>query len=167
MRGKGSRLSLGLLALAAVAPAFAQEIRFAEPVQLAVSGESAQFEAYGRHFSLALTDNQRVLSKLPAQRKLQLQRYRLLRGSLEGQPGSWVRLTESAAGVEGAIWDGQDLYAVTSYGRIADQLTTPLTVGSNQTVVYKLSDTRDALPQDFCALEGDAVRSQKLNPLGQ
>ena len=150
-----------------MAPVLAQEIRFAEPVELAVSGQAAQFDAYGRRFTLTLADNERVLSKLPAQRKLQLQRYRLMRGSLEGQPGSWVRLTESAAGVEGAIWDGQDLYAVTSYGRIADRLTTPLAVGSNQTVVYKLSDTRDALPQDFCALEKDSVRMQKQTPLGQ
>jgi hypothetical protein len=153
--------------LAAVAPALAQEIRFAEPVRLAVSGSSAQFEAYGRHFSLNLADNERVLATLPAQRKLQLQSYRLLRGALDGQPGSWVRLTESAAGVEGAIWDGQDLYAVTSYGRIADQLTTPLAVDASQTVVYRLSDTRDALPRDFCALGGDAVRARKQSPLGQ
>ncbi len=150
-----------------MAPAFAQEIRFAEPVQLAVSSQGTQFDAYGRRFTLNLADNERVLSKLPAQRKLQLQRYRLMRGSLQGQPGSWVRLTESAAGVEGAIWDGQDLYAVTSYGRIADHLTTPLAVEPSQTVVYKLSDTRDALPQDFCGLESDAVGMQKLNPLGQ
>ena len=152
-----------------MAAASAQEIRFAEPVQLAISGQDAEFEAYGRRFSLTLADNERVLSRLPAQRKLQLQSYRLLRGSLDGQPGSWVRLTESAAGVEGAIWDGQDLYAVTSYGRIAGQLTTPLSVAPEQTVVYKLSDTRDALPQDFCGLEGasDAVRTQKQSPLGQ
>ena len=145
-----------------MAPAYAQEIRFAEPVQLAVSGQAAQFDAYGRRFTLTLADNERVLSKLPAQRKLQLQRYHLMRGALEGQPGSWVRLTESAAGVEGAIWDGQDLYAVTSYSRIADQLTTPLAVSPNQTVVYKLSDTRDALPKDFCGLEGDRSEERRV-----
>ncbi len=94
-------------------------------------------------------------------------RYRLLRGALDGQPGSWVRLTESKAGVEGAIWDGHDLYAVTTYARIADQLTTPLAASPDQTVIYKLSDMRDALPQDFCALEDDAVRANKLSPLAQ
>ena len=36
--------------------------------------------------------------KLPAQRKQQLQSYRLLRGSLDGAPGSWVRLTEIPRG---------------------------------------------------------------------
>lgn len=167
MRGTGRLISLGILAFALSTPALAQEIRFAEPVQLSVSGGAAQFDAYGRRFEFTLADNDRVLSKLPAQRKLQLKRYRLMRGSLEGQPGSWVRLTESAAGVEGAIWDGQDLYAVTSYGRIVDHLTTPLAVGANQTVVYKLSDTREALPQDFCALGGDTVKTGKLSPVRQ
>ena len=150
-----------------MASASAQEIRFAEPVDLAVAGQSAQFDAYGRRFSLTLADNERVLAKLPAQRKLQLKSYRLLRGALDGQPGSWVRLTESAAGVEGAIWDGHDLYAVTTYARIADQLTTPLTASPDQTVIYRLSDARDVLPQDFCALENDAVRANKLSPLAQ
>ena len=43
-----------------------------------------------------------------------------------GSPGSWVRLTQTAAGVEGAIWDGHELYAVTRYDRIADLMTNPL-----------------------------------------
>ena len=150
-----------------MASASAQEIRFAEPLDLALNGQTAQFDAYGRRFSLTLADNERVLAKLPAQRKLQLQSYRLLRGALDGQPGSWVRLTESKAGVEGAIWDGHDLYAVTTHSRIADQLTTPLAASPDQTVIYKLSDMRDALPQDFCALEDDAVRVNKLSPLAQ
>ena len=74
-----------------------------------MAGQIAQFDAYGRRFSLTLADNERVLAKLPAQRKQQLKPYRLVRGALDGQPGSWVRLTESAAGIEGAIWDGHDL----------------------------------------------------------
>ncbi|HET9862890.1 MAG TPA: M12 family metallo-peptidase [Steroidobacteraceae bacterium] len=134
---------------------------------LRASGATAQFDAYGRRFNLTLADNERVLSNLSAQRKLQLRPYRLLRGQLDGQPGSWVRLTESAAGVEGAIWDGHDLYAVTSYGRIVDDLTTPLAVGSGQTVIYRLSDARDLLPQDFCALQGDTLAAHEQTPLQQ
>ena len=123
MRATVRRISLWIWLIAATANA--QQIQFAEPIQLDVGASSAVFEAYGRRFSLALGDNQRVLEKLPAQRKQQLQRYRLMRGTLDGQPGSWVRLTESAAGIEGAIWDGHDLYAVTNYERIAPLLTTP------------------------------------------
>ena len=64
------------------------------------------------------------------------------------------------AGVEGAIWDGHDLYTVTRYDRIAPFLTTPLDAAPGQTVVYRLSDSLDVLPRDFCALS-DAVNSSK------
>jgi hypothetical protein len=161
------RVSLGFLLWLAAAIASAQQIQFAEPVDLAVAGSSAQFDAYGRRFSLTLSDNERVLSKLPVQRKQQLQAYRLLRGTLDGQPGSWVRLTESPRGVEGAIWDGHDLYAVTTYREIAPYLTTPLAADPDQTVVYRLSDARDLLPQNFCALEDDAAVTRKQTALDQ
>jgi hypothetical protein len=48
--------------LAATATASAQQIQFAEPISLNSDSRVTQFEAYGRHFSLALTDNERVLS---------------------------------------------------------------------------------------------------------
>ncbi len=165
MRATVRRISLWIWLIAATANA--QQIQFAEPIQLDVDASSAVFEAYGRRFSLALGDNQRVLEKLPAQRKQELQRYRLMRGTLDGQPGSWVRLTESAAGIEGAIWDGHDLYAVTNYQRIAPLLTTPLAVRPDQTVVYRLSDARDLLPQDFCALGDVSPGVSKQTALDQ
>jgi hypothetical protein len=151
------RWVLCLIALGLAASASAQQtIRYAEPVQLSLSASETTFDAYGRRFSLTLTDNERVLRELPAARKQQLAGYKLLRGSLEGTPGSWVRLTQSARGIEGAIWDGRELYAVTRYENIEAQLITPLTAGPGQTVVYRLSDMRDALPRDFCALGEDA-----------
>ena len=142
-------------------------IQYVEPVALAMKSGSAQFDAYGRRFSLALTDNHRVLDKVSAQRKQQLRSYRLLRGSLEGAPGSWVRLTESAAGVEGAIWDGHDLYTVTRYDNIAQFVTTPIDAAPGQTVVYRLSDSRDLLPRGFCDLADDAVMAKAANGLEQ
>ena len=162
----GGRIALFLIALGMTANAMAdgaasgQSIRFAEPVHLGLQGSATSFDAYGRRFSLSLENNERVLQKLPAQRKQQLARYRLLRGSLENTPGSWVRLTESSRGIEGAIWDGRELYAVTRHDQIADLLTTPLAVAPEQTVVYRLSDARNALPRDFCALTGDVAESQ-------
>jgi hypothetical protein len=165
----GSWIALWFLTLGFVANAAAQApaIQYAEPVALALKSGSAQFDAYGRRFSLSLIDNDRVLDKLSAQRKAQLKSYKLLRGSLDGAPGSWVRLTETAAGVEGAIWDGHDLYTVTRHDRIAPYLTTPLNAAPGQTVVYRLSDTLDVLPRDFCALAGDAQLSKAANGLEQ
>jgi hypothetical protein len=128
-------------------------LQYVEPVTLTVSEGGAGFDAYGRRFSLTLTDNGRVLQKLSAERKSELASYRLLRGSLAGTTGSWVRLTETPAGIEGAIWDGQELFAVTTYQRVAALLAAPLDAAPDQQVVYRLSDLRDALPHDFCALD--------------
>ena len=167
VRATLSRISLWIGLLGAAVSTNAQQIQYAEPVQLEVGTSSAAFQAYGRQFSLNLADNERVLDKLSVQRKQQLQSYRLLRGSLEGQPGSWIRLTQSAAGVEGAIWDGHDLYAVTTYQRIAALLTTPLAAAPNQTVVYRLSDARDLLPRNFCALDDAGAAVSKQTALDQ
>ncbi len=169
VRAVGSRLALWFIALglAAGASADAPSIQYAEPVALSFKSGAAQFDAYGRRFSLTLVDNERVLNKLSAQRKQQLGAYRMLRGSLDGVAGSWVRLTEFPGGVEGAIWDGQDLYTVTNYERIAPLLTTPIDAAPGQTVVYRLSDSRDMLPRDFCDLADDVALSKASNGLEQ
>jgi hypothetical protein len=169
VRAFGSRLALWFIALGLASGATAQEpsIQYVEPIAIALKSGAAQFDAYGRHFALTLVDNERVLSKLSAQRKLQLQNVRMLRGSLDGAPGSWVRLTSFAGGVEGAIWDGHDLYTVTSYERIAPYLTAPIDATPGQTVVYRLSDSRDILPRDFCDLADGTQMSKATNGLEQ
>ncbi len=155
------------MSLAAGAMAQEPTIQYVEPVAIALKSGAAQFDAYGRRFALTLIDNERVLSKLPAARRQQLKPYRMLRGSLDGAPGSWVRLTESKGGVEGAIWDGHDLYTVTRYERIAPYLTTPIDAAPGQTVVYRLSDSRDLLPRNFCDLGDDALMAKATNGLEQ
>lgn len=157
----GSRLALLLLASGMAGVSAAQPVvRHAEPVTLSLKAETASFDAYGRRFRIELADNERALQKLPAQAKQQVARFRLLRGTVDGATDSWVRLTESARGVEGAIWDGQELYAVTRYEAIAPYLATPFDAPPGQTVVYRLSDMQDALPRDFCALDGRVAKAE-------
>ncbi|MEO8019397.1 MAG: M12 family metallo-peptidase, partial [Pseudomonadota bacterium] len=162
MRAVGSRIALCFLAFCLAKGAVAQTpaIEYVEPIALALKSGTAQFDAYGRRFSLTLTDNDRVLNKLSVQRKSELARYRMLRGSLDGAPGSWVRLTEYSGFIEGAIWDGHDLYTVTRYETIAPFVTNPIDAAPGQSVVYRLSDSRDVLPRDFCALAGDAISAE-------
>ena len=169
MQAVGSRLALWFAALSLSAGAVAREpsIQYAEPVALAMKAGAAQFDAYGRRFALTLIDNERVLSKLSGERRQQLSAYRMLRGSLDGAPGSWVRLTEFKGALEGAIWDGQDLYTVTRYELIAPYLTTPIDAAPGQTVVYRLSDSHDILPRDFCALGDDPGLAKASNGLEQ
>ena len=95
MSGSGSRIELWCLAVGLASVAVAQSpqnnapvIQYAEPVALSLGSGSAQFDAYGRRFSFTLTDNARVLQKLTGKRKAELAPYRLLRGSLDGAPGS-------------------------------------------------------------------------------
>ncbi len=164
----GSRIALWVIFSGLAAHATAQQsIQFVEPVQLSLKNAATSFDAYGRRFSLTLVDNERVLRKLPAQRREQLDSYRLMRGTVDGAPGSWVRLTETPRGIEGAIWDGEELYAVTRYEHVAPYLTTPLQAVPGQTVMYRLSDARGSLPRDFCSLSGDALEGPEPTGLDQ
>ncbi len=144
------------LAMASAAAAQQMKIQVAEPVSLAAESGHVEFVAYGRRFSLRLESNQRALAKLPAARKAELVGIRLLRGAVDGVPGSWVRLIESGGQYEGAIWDGSDLYSITRYEKIAPHLGAPLGVAPDATFVYRLSDTTNALPDGFCAVEDSA-----------
>ena len=144
-------------------------IQFAEPVSLKATAGHSEFDAYGRRFSLNLQRNERLVQGLPAAARSQLSHVQLLRGKLEGLNGSWVRLTQVAAGLEGAIWDGQDLYVVTTLARISKNLTTPIDAAPEQPVVYRLSDTLDSMPEAFCGLDEhiDAASSRGVSGLMQ
>jgi len=147
---------LGLMAFTATAASQPLQIQFAEKVQIAAAVGQTHFDAYGRRFSLELESNERLLAKVPAQNKATLTRYHLLRGRITGQDGSWVRLTEFNGHVEGVLWDGHDLYAVTAYEKIAPHLTNALAGKAGDTVVFRLSDSSNILPAAFCALERSA-----------
>ena len=90
MRAVGSLLALWLAALGLASGAMAREpsIQYAEPVAIAMKSGIAQFDAYGRRFSLTLIDNERVLSKLPVERRQQLQAYRMAHSMALPAPGS-------------------------------------------------------------------------------
>ncbi len=162
-----SKFLAALLVLASVgAHAQGLRIQYAEPIELTPAGGRAQFDAYGRRFALELENNDIVLARLPQARKAELAGFHLWRGRLSGIAGSWVRLSETAGRYEGVIWDGQDLYTITQYARVADALSTPLAVGSEQTVTYRLSDSRGLLPPRFCGLDASQA-SKELAPLDQ
>jgi hypothetical protein len=167
--GKYLWVVLALIAAPGLARQKQMQIQFAEPVQLKASPGSSEFDAYGRRFSLSLERNDRLLAALPAAGRAQLGAVDLVRGNLEGVPGSWVRLTRMASGVEGAIWDGHDLYVISALASIAKNLTTPIDAAPAQTVVYRLSDTLNSLPEAFCGLDDrvSAVSKSSDNGLVQ
>jgi hypothetical protein len=154
-----------LLALTCTFTAGAAEpemrIQFAEKVQLAARAGHVEFDAYGRRFALDLESNDRLLARIPTSRKLQLPAAPLMRGKVTGMARSWVRLARVGDGLEGAIWDGNDLYVVTSAGTIANSLTNPLAAAPSETVVFRLSDAINALPQGYCGVAAPAAMSSK------
>src|SRR5688572_10341811 len=115
------------------------KIGFAEPASIVAQPGVSQFDAFGQRFLLRLESNDRVLAKLPAARKAALTRYQLLRGTLAGMPGSWVRLTTHAGKVSGAIWDGQEMYVVATYGEVQAHLLEKLDLAPGRVVMYRLS----------------------------
>jgi hypothetical protein len=145
----------GLVGLLFATGAIAQEMRiqFAEKVAIAAAPGHTEFDAYGRRFSLDLRANDRLLHELNRTGKLNIDAGRVLRGELRGAPGSWVRLARVGAALEGAIWDGFELYVVTSKSRIEANLTLPIEGAPSQTVVFRLSDSVGGLPKDFCGVD--------------
>src|SRR5689334_2025013 len=127
-------------------------IQFAEKVSIPAAAGPVEFDAYGRRFSFELQPNDRLVRSLNAAGKQTVDASRLLRGQLNGAPGSWVRLSKVGNALEGAIWDGHDLYVVTHKSAIEAKLTLPIDGAPSQTVVYRLSDTIGGLPDDFCGL---------------
>ncbi|MEO8064056.1 MAG: M12 family metallo-peptidase [Pseudomonadota bacterium] len=141
-------------------------IQFAEKVAIKAAAGHTEFDAYGRRFSLDLQSNDRLLKTLIGNRKVSIDTDRLMRGEVQGAPGSWVRLAKVGGGLEGAIWDGHDLYVVTSKGSIAANLTMPLDGAPSQTVVYRLSDTVGGLPARFCGLDVNLPASKTKSRTG-
>lgn len=144
-------------------------IDYFEPISITADASRQQFAAYGYRFSLELQTNNRLIERLPAQQKPRSKDFKLYRGAVRGLPGSWVRLGRSGTQVEGAMWDGQDLYAITTYERIAPYVTSGAATSPSQPVLFRLSDTHSLLPHGFCASEqpttapiGDLARYKRL-----
>ena len=104
-----------------------------------VSGHtrSMTFEAYGRHFNFQLQPNAAVRRAVPAGRT----DIEPLRGQVEGQSGSWVRMTHTQSGWRGMFSDGQDMYAIETAADVAGSVVQPLSdTSASAPVIYRLKD---------------------------
>jgi hypothetical protein len=100
-----------------------------------------EFTAFGRGFRLQLSNNQR-LAQVAAGSSVQL-----YKGTLEGAPGSWARISVQDGLPRGMIWDGHELF-------IVDAAPEGVNYGAAGTVMYKLSD---AVLERGVSFNGDAV----------
>lgn len=121
-----------------------QHSEYLRPALTQKSGAVAatlEFAAFGRDFRLRLSSNQR-LARFATDSSL-----KLYAGTLEGAPGSWVRISVLDDLPRGMIWDGHELF-------IVDAAPQGVNYGSAGTVMYKLSD---AVMERGVSFVGDTV----------
>lgn len=116
----------------------------------AAAHEQVAFEAFGRRYVVELEPNTRVARAL---RPSTAATVKPLRGTVQGAPNSWVRLTRTPRGLSGMIFDGQELYAVESGEDVAASGATSTPVATTDTVMYRLADLEVDSTQATCGLE--------------
>jgi hypothetical protein len=119
------------------------------------ANERMRFEAYGRRFELNLSPNERIRRGIRggADRLVPLQ------GTVDGIPNSWVRVTRSASGVRGMVFDGEQHYAIEPAAEIAPLVVQPLNAATGGTVVYRLSDALMPVETMKCELASPSASS--------
>src|SRR5688572_3259223 len=100
-----------------------------------------EFTAFGRGFRLQLSSNEH-LARFAAGSSVQL-----YKGTLEGVPGSWTRISIQDGLPRGLIWDGRELF-------IVDAAPEAVNYGPAGTVMFKLSD---AVLEQGVSFTGDEV----------
>jgi len=159
MRNFLQRAALAAVLVVAAGVADAREFRVlhAEALGLRAAQLDAnlaapvQFQAYGKQFTLELRSNSRLLANLPAAQKAQLQNFPIYKGAIAGVSGSWVRLTKVGDALQGAFWDGEDLYTIAPARDVEPYALQSLGVAGDELVVYRLSDTQSVLDTAYCA----------------
>jgi len=101
------------------------------------ASEHLSFEAYGRRFEVTLAPNERIRRGMPANLAATTMP---LQGTVDGLAGSWVRITRSASGLRGMVFDGHEMYAVEPASEVAPVSVEPMNATSGETVMYRLSD---------------------------
>ncbi len=127
----------------------------AEPVVLeglTARPQRASFDAYGRRFDLVLESNARLLAGVGAAERAAMSGMQVLRGTVQGMPGSWVRLTIDGERQSGMVWDGRELYVIEPADDVAPRAVHPLGVSGRKPVVYRLSDTQADLGAGTCTV---------------
>jgi Metallo-peptidase family M12B Reprolysin-like/Domain of unknown function DUF11 len=141
---QGSSLAVLVLALCAThagAAEHAMRVLHHQVIQLnsrpdAGATEHVTFDAYGRRFDLEVAPNERIRRAI----RTAGSRTMPLEGTVEGVPGSWVRITRSSSGWRGMFYDGQELYAIEAAQDLAGSTDEALNASGSAPVIYRLAD---------------------------
>ena len=123
------------------APTNGYRVLHHEPVQVKSekgigASEHMSFDAYGRRFELTVAPNERIRRGMSAGATQTVP----FAGTIDGIAGSWVRVTRSATGLRGMVFDGHDMYAIEPASEVAPVSVQPMSATNGETVVYRLSD---------------------------
>jgi hypothetical protein len=157
-RSRRPLLGVALLFLASVAMAnvaiaaapykvLSHEAIRIEARKLGAGRQHLSLAAFGKQFELSLRPNDSIQSAVPSTRP----DIQPLAGTVDGQPGSWVRITSTPAGWRGMLFDGQELYAIEPVGDVGEALVQPHTDSATAPVMYRLADTIMTVGTGFCA----------------
>ena len=121
--------------------------------------QHVSFDAYGRHFDVNLELNENIRRGVSRERS-DIKPYR---GTVTGQSGSWVRLTQTRDGWRGVISDGHELYAIEPENELQAALASSAGVGgissnassSSAPVMYRLADAIMPDGAGYCGTDLD------------
>jgi metallopeptidase family M12-like protein len=146
---------LALFRTATGAPAF--QVLYHERLEItprvdAKGQQHVSFDAYGRHFDVNLELNENIRRGVSSGRS-DIKPYR---GTVTGQSGSWVRLTQTRDGWRGVISDGHELYAIEPESELKAALAVGAGVGSSSApVMYRLADAIMPDGAGYCGTDLD------------
>jgi hypothetical protein len=149
---------LALFRTATGAPAF--QVLYHEKLEItprvdAKGQQHVSFDAYGRHFDVNLELNENIRRGVSSGRS-DIKPYR---GTVTGQSGSWVRLTQTRDGWRGVISDGHELYAIEPENELQAALAPASGAGSASSssapVIYRLADALMPDGAGFCGTDLD------------
>lgn len=139
-------IALFLLPALAVGPLVHAEqtaLKAFEVVELRTEAGAAptrlQIQAFGRNFELELGWNTSLLAALPSGQRSRIPAEDLfLEGTLDGIPGSWVRLNRIDGQFSGGFFDGTDLYLIDGAKGFSAAGARGLT--TTDTIVFRFGD---------------------------
>ena len=158
---------LALFRTATGAPAF--QVLYHEKLEItprvdAKGQQHVSFDAYGRHFDVNLELNENIRRGVSSERT-DIKPYR---GTITGQTGSWVRLTQTRDGWRGVISDGHELYAIEPENELKAALggsagsssaggaaSNSATLSSSAPVMYRLADAVMPDGAGYCGTDLD------------
>ena len=151
---------LALFRTATGAPAF--QILYHEKLEMtprvdAKGQPHVSFDAYGRHFDVNLELNENIRRGVSPERS-DIKPYR---GTVSGQAGSWVRLTQTRDGWRGVLSDGRELYAIEPENELQAALAPSVGVGgaspgsSSTPIMYRLADALMPDGAGYCGTDLD------------